>query len=156
MGGDAFQMMGCGQQMGMDYNGMQSPVSSQFAASQGQPAPFAAAQQFGGMSPFGQQVPMGPADFTGAMPVPGWGEEVMHQMPPMQQQPISPNSCNLQSLPPQPQQQPQQPQQPPLNREMSHQEMMAAVMPAAAFGLDREQLAQQLRAAAQCIDSYED
>mmetsp|Transcript_20338 Transcript_20338/g.36330 ORF Transcript_20338/g.36330 Transcript_20338/m.36330 type:complete len:454 (+) Transcript_20338:67-1428(+) len=145
MSGD-YQMMGCSPQVMGECN-MQSPASAFMA---GQQSPFG-----GQMSPYNQQVL--PQDFSmGQLPVNGWPEDPvqMQQMPqpdPMQmvntqmppQQAISPSSC--------------QPQLPPFpGRDMSHEEMMATVIPAAAYGLDREQLAHQLRAAAQCIDSYED
>jgi len=104
------------------------------------------------MSPYNQQVL--PQDFSMGqvwpedpmqmqqMPQPDQMQMVNTQMPP--QQTISPTHC-----------QPHE-GQPSLGRDLSHEEMMATVIPAAAFGMDREQLAQQLRAAAQCIDSYED
>jgi len=141
MGGD-YQMMGCNPQVMGDCNGM-SPANFGLA---GQQSPFA-----GQMSPFGQQVQLPPADFSmGQVP---WEDPMqMQHMPqpdpmqivsaPLPPQQISPSNC--------------QQMQPGLLRDLSHEEMMATVIPAAAYGLDREQLAQQLRAAAQCIDSYED
>lgn len=174
---DNFQMMGCGQQAMM-------PDASPFGMpSQGQQSPFGAQGQM--MSPFGQQMTM-PCEFAPGgnqmqqMPMP-WEDPMqqMQQMQAMQQMQMSPMQ-HMSPMPPQPDpvqllspqfamqamhtQQPQcvssptgncQPcdQSPMAARPLNHEEMMAA-MHGGFF--DREQLAQQLRDAAQCIDSYED
>lgn len=179
MGADNYQMMGCGQQAMMSDCAGASPFGM---PSQGQQSPFASQGQM--MSPFGQQMSM-PCDFTPGgnqmqqMPMP-WEDPMqqMHQMQAMQQMQQMPPMQHMAPMPPQPDPvqllSPQfamqamhtqqqcvssptncQPceQSPMASRALNHEEMMAAMQ--GGF-FDREQLAQQLRDAAQCIDSYED
>lgn len=170
-----FQMMGCGQQA------MMQDASPFGMPSQGQQSPFAAQGQM--MSPFGQQMTM-PCEFTPGgnqmqqMPMP-WEDPMqqMQQMQAMQQMQQMTPMQNMAPMPPQPDpvqllspqfamhtQQPQCVSSPTAScqpcdessmagRHLNHEEMMAAMQ--GGF-FDREQLAQQLRDAAQCIDLYED
>ncbi|CAE8596139.1 unnamed protein product, partial [Polarella glacialis] len=92
------------------------------------------------MSPFGHsQVQMMPGDCGAGQHMQqfsmgGWVEDPQQQMQlPQMQQPIAAPSGICQEF----------------DRRLSHQEMMATVMPWTASGMSSEQLAEQLRAAAQ-------
>mmetsp|Transcript_19538 Transcript_19538/g.31243 ORF Transcript_19538/g.31243 Transcript_19538/m.31243 type:complete len:504 (-) Transcript_19538:162-1673(-) len=135
---DAYQQM-MGQAMMCDLSGHQSSAS-QVAMMSGQQSQYGASQQSQVMSPFGHsQVQMMPGDCGAGQHMQqfsmgGWVEDPQQQMQlPQMQQPIAAPSGICQEF----------------DRRLSHQEMMATVMPWTASGMSSEQLAEQLRAAAQ-------
>eukprot|EP00930_Biecheleria_cincta_P028510 TRINITY_DN19903_c0_g1_i1.p1 TRINITY_DN19903_c0_g1~~TRINITY_DN19903_c0_g1_i1.p1 ORF type:complete len:597 (+),score=117.67 TRINITY_DN19903_c0_g1_i1:103-1791(+) len=179
---DNFQMMGCGQQammpdcagaspFGMPGQGQQSPYAAQgqmmspFSQQMTMPCDFTPGGNPMQQMPMPWEDPMQQMQQMQAM-------QQMQQMPPMQHMaPMPPQPDPVQLLSPQYAMQAMTAQQQhcvssptgschsPCDqssmaaRPLNHEEMMAAMQ--GGF-FDREQLAQQLRDAAQCIDSYED